>query len=54
MAQEPQVLDLPAESSLLKNDLSSLESSTSEVEKQESKTKSQASVGLPQWKPRQR
>ncbi len=51
---EQQAPDLSAKSSLLENDSSSLESSTPEVEKQESKTKSQASVGLPQWKPRQR
>jgi putative transposase len=54
MADEPQVLDLPTESSLLKNSSSSGESSLLEVEKQELNTKSQASVGLPQWKPRQR
>ncbi len=54
MAQEPQVLDLPAESSLVKNSSSSGESSALEVEEQELNTKSQASVGLPQWKPRQR
>ena len=51
---EQQAPDLSAKSSLLENDSSNLESSTPEVEKQESKTKSQASVGLPQWKPRQR
>jgi putative transposase len=54
MAQEPQVLDLPAELSLVKNSSSSGESSALEVEEQELNTKSQASVGLPQWKPRQR
>jgi putative transposase len=54
MAQEPKVLDLPAESSLVKNSSSSGESSALEVEEQELNTKSQASVGLPQWKPRQR
>ena len=51
---EEQAPDLSAKSSLLENDLSNLESSTPDVKKQESKTKSQASVGLPQWKPRQR
>jgi putative transposase len=51
---EQQAPDLSAKSSLLENDSSRLESSTPEVEKQESKTKSQASVGLPKWKPRQR
>ena len=51
---EQQAPDLSAKSSLLENDSSSLESSIPEIEKQESKTKSQASVGLPQWKPRQR
>ena len=51
---EQQAPDLSAKSSLLENDSSSLESSIPEIEKQESKTKSHASVGLPQWKPRQR
>jgi putative transposase len=55
MVHDPQFLDLHEESSLVKNSSSSGESSALEVEKQELNTpQSQASIGLPQWKPRQR
>jgi putative transposase len=50
---EQQVPDLSSESSL-ENSLSGDASSGVEVTKQESNTTSQASIGLPQWKPRQR
>ena len=51
---EQQAPDLLADSISSENSSIGVENSTLEVEKQESKTKSQASVGLPQWKPRQR
>jgi putative transposase len=49
-----QTPDLLADLIPSENSSSGVENSTPEVEKQASKTKSQASVGLPQWKPRQR
>jgi putative transposase len=54
IVSDPQVPDLSADSISSENSSSGVENSTHEVEKQESKTKSQASIGLPQWKPRQR
>ncbi|WP_041547619.1 hypothetical protein [Chamaesiphon minutus] len=52
IVSEQQVPDLSADSISSENSSSGVEKSAPEVEKQE--TKSQASVGLPQWKPRQR
>jgi hypothetical protein len=52
IVSEQQVPDLAADSISSKNSSSGVEKSAPEVEQQESK--SQASVGLPQWKPRQR
>jgi putative transposase len=54
IVSEQQVSDLSVDSISSENSSSDVENSTPEVEKQASKTKSQASVGLPQWKPRQR
>ena len=54
ISPEPQVSELSAEPSLTGNSSSGGESSALALEKQELNTKSQASVGLPQWKPRQR
>jgi putative transposase len=54
IVSEQQVPDLSSELISPENSSSGVENPTPEVKKQESKPKSQASVGLPQWKPRQR
>ncbi len=51
---EQKASDLSLDLISSENSLIDVEDSTPKIEKQESKTKSQASVGLPQWKPRQR